>query len=201
MSAQHSLKSHDHGSPPEFVDLAHRTIGLPTVDPASSPKWNGFVQASRIITAAQGFTKTPWFAGAPAPLQLRVDQKRPAAGDETGTAFFNPPNDKRGELVAAAWWALAEYFHLGWVTAGIYVGFNVEQLSRLQRVDARSHPLQHVTLVPAKRRDYRDGSTTKLQEDAPHASFVTLLSRNARQIETFAVLGRELGHVVNGDRR
>lgn len=202
-SAAHLLQSHDHGSPPEVIALARVTMGRIDVDPASSAKWNERIGAARIITAEQNFARTPWFAGAPAPLQLRTNQLRPIAGSkhEPETVFCNPPNDKRGDLVASAWWALAEYFKLGWARSAVYVGFNVEQLSRLQRVSAASHPLEHVTLVPAKRIDYLDGATLRLQEDAPHASFVTLLSRNPREIETFACLGGKLGHVVNGDRR
>lgn len=203
MNAAHLLQSHDHGSPDPFIAIAREVLGLISVDPASSAKWNKRVGAARFITAEQNAIRTPWFPGAPSPLQLRTKSLPPIASSahQPGTVFLNPPNDKRGDLVAAFWWALARYFRLGWCTAGIYVGFNVEQLSRLQRVSADSHPLEHVTLVPASRENYIDGETLQLQEDAPHASFVTLLSRNPREIETFACLGGKLGHVVNGGRR
>lgn len=202
MNAQHLMKSHDHGTPPEFIELAQATLGVIDVDPASSEKWNKRIKARRVITEDENGLRTPWFDGAPSPLQLRTRALRPAAGRAgPGTFFTNPPSDKRGELVANFWWACAEYFKLGWATAGIYVGFSVEQLSRLQRVGASSHPLLHVTLVPEQRHDYFDGETNRLQQDATHASFVTLLTRSARQIETFAVLGGALGHVINGDRR
>lgn len=200
MNAQHSTITDEHGTPPPFVRLARETMGRVDLDPASSPQFNAAIGATRIITAEEDFRRTAWFRGAPAPRDLRRDPRRPGAGDETGTALFNPPGDRRGELVADAWCLLTDHFHLRWVTSAIYVGFNVEQLSRLQRVGARSHPLQHVTLIPRERENYVSGETGKLQEDAPHASFVTLLTRSRREIETFVALGTELGHVVNGDR-
>ena len=201
MTAQHSMITDEHGSPPSFVNLARAVMRGIDVDPASSAIANRNVRATRFIDAKQDFRVTPWFEGAPAPNRLRTNPARAPSSHTKGRTFGNPPSDKRGVLVARFWWLFVEYFELGWITSGIYVGFNVEQLSRLQRVGARSHPLEHVTLIPRKREDYIDLETGELQEDAPHASFVTLLSRSSREIETFAALGSELGHVVNGDRR
>jgi hypothetical protein len=202
MNAQHSAKTDQHGTPPSFLKLARATIGSFDVDPASSAMWNENVRARRFITKQQNGLRTPWFPGAPAPLELRTQARCPNRdGDEPGTVFLNPPGDRRGALVAAFWWALAEYFAWGWATSAVYIGFSVEQLARLQRVGARSHPLLHVTLVPAWRENYVDAETGELQEDATHASFVTLLSRSGAEIETFAGLGSELGFVINGDRR
>ena len=202
MNAQHSMITDEHGSPPEFVELAHAVYGDPDLDPASSPEWNGLIRAKRIITKAEDFWKTPWVEGAPAPNRLKTHPVRPPwpIGGGGIKTFKNPPSDRKGQKVARMWWALAEYFALGWIRTGVYVGFSVEQFSRLQRIGARSHPLQHVTLVPDHRHGYRDGVDT-IGEDPTHASFVTLLSRSSREIEIFAALGSELGHVVNGDRR
>lgn len=210
MSAQHSMETDEHGTPPEFIRLAHETMGGIDVDPASSPAWNKNVGATRIITKEQNGLRTPWFSDAPSPLELLTSKTRPlrpaiSAGAELDPpvrrVICNPPSDKRGALVAAFWRALTRYFQRGWVTSGVWIGFNVEQLSRLQRVGAPSHPLQHITLIPRVRADYIDAATGELQGDAPHASFVTLLTRSRREIEIFASLGGELGHVVNGDRR
>jgi hypothetical protein len=207
VNAQHSMQTNEHGTPPEFVALGHAVFGEPDLDPASSAQWNGLIRAKRVITKAEGFWKTPWIAGAPAPNRLKT-QPEPAPWAVPSIMYdcaaisviANPPGDRKGVNVARMWWALTEYFALGWIRAALYIGFNVEQLSRLQRVGARTHPLQHVTLIPSYRHDYRIDAET-VGEDAPHASFVTLLSRSSREIETFAALGSELGHVVNGDRR
>jgi hypothetical protein len=204
MSAQHSCATPEHGTPAKIIDLARATLGGIDLDPASSPQWNRFVCARRIITAKQNGLHTPWFTGAPAPLRLGTDKTEPwclptclelGTRPPRNTVFLNPPGDKRGELVARFWCALAEYYRRYWVTSAIWVGFNVEQLARLQRVGAVSHPLEHTTLIPRERIAYRDTPTT-IGEDPSHASFVTLLSDSASEIETFAALGSELGHVV-----
>jgi len=57
------------------------------------------------------------------------------------TVTINPPGDSAGRarrgVLARARRVLRT------VTAAVWLGFNVEQLSRLQRVGARSHPLRH----------------------------------------------------------
>lgn len=196
MLAMHSAETDEHGTPPEFVTIA-RTVfgGRIGLDPSSSPRWNENIGAERIITAADDFRKVPWFPGAPKPRELRTKPLRcPGPGE---TVLVNPPGDKRGLLVRDAWCFLTDYFRLGWISAAVWIGFSVEQLSRLQRVGARSHPLQHPTCVPRQRHDYVDYETGELQEDAPHASFITLLSRSRSQIALFEALASELGAVLN----
>lgn len=199
MSAQHSSATPEHGSPPEFVELAHNTYGVPDVDPASSPAWNGLVRARRIITAEENGLRTPWFEGAPPPLELRTNPMRAPVALKAYTVFLNPPGEPTGDLVAQFWFALTEYYRLGWISAGIWIGFNVEQLARLQRTGAPTHPLAEVTLVPANRKGYRI-TPTKINPQPPHASFVTLLARPAPTRKRFAAYAAELGYVVNGDR-
>lgn len=200
VTAQHSSDSAEHGTSPEFIELAHATFeGPPDVDPASSAEWNRLVRARRFITKRENGLRTPWFEGAPIPLAL--SKAAPAPGG-CRTLMVNPPGERSGKLVAAFWIATAGYFALGWATSAIWIGFNVEQLARLQRVGARSHPLEHYTLVPAHREGYRPSPHALATADQPpHASFVTLLSRSAREIETFVSLGSRLGHVTNNTRR
>jgi hypothetical protein len=62
-----------------------------------------------------------------------------------------------------------------------FVGFNVEQLARNQRIGARSSPLKHPTIVPAARPRYLDGETLQPQPQPMHASFITLLSHDPRR--------------------
>ena len=83
------------------------------------------------------------------------------------------------------------------VSRGVGIDQPEQRLQALQRVGARTHPLRHPTCVPRDRVDYRK-SLTEIGTDAPHASFITLLSREPRQIETFAALGSELGCVTYG---
>lgn len=201
MNAAHTLLTHDHGTPLWIVRIAHEVFGgPPDLDPGSHPKWNANIRARRIITEAQDARVAPWFEGAPLPNRLLTD-RRCCPEDPAGeTVFNNPGNDRRGLLVAFYWRTLVEYYLRGWARSAIYVGFNIEQLSRLQRVGARTSPLKHPTIVPEERPEYLDGVTFEPQTDPAHASFITLLSRDPREIQTFAALGKEHGDVINGDR-
>lgn len=198
-NAQHSAATDQHGTNPDIIALATATLGFIDVDPASSPEWNELVGASRIITREQNGLRTSWFKGAPSPIDLLVDETEWHPGLGRGTVFLNPPGDKRGDKVRRFWNALAEYYRRGFVTAAVYEGFSLEQLSRLQRVGTTSHPLEHTTLIPEERQPHRDTPTT-LGMDPTHACFVTLLSDDIRQIETFTLLGSKLGHVIQCGR-
>jgi hypothetical protein len=196
IAAQHSSKKCEHGTPPSFRELARYTLGVIHLDPYSEPRWNAAIGAQRIITAAEDARVTPWFPGASAPNRLLTDQRRAPAG-HVANVLLNSPGDKRGKLVAGAWTAATTYFGLGWITSLFYVGFNVEQLARLQRVGAPTHPLRHPTLIPPERENYEDAPGV-LQEDAPHASFVTLVSRDLAVIGRFRERARDMGALVEG---
>ena len=199
-AALSSLLTHDHGTPDAIIALAHATFtGGIDLDPASDPKWNdrpGGVAARRIITELEDARVAEWFPGAPLPLRLRTD-RRCAPPDVPGwTLFCNPPNDKRGELVNFFWRTIVEYWLRGWCRSAIYVGFNLEQAAKLQRIGARSSPLRHPTVIPSERPEYLDGTTLRPQTEPLHASFITLLSHTPSEIRTFCALGKELGDVT-----
>ncbi len=196
-NAQHSAATDQHGTPIEIIELARASMGGIDLDPASSPAWNELVGATRIFTKETNGLTSPWWYGAPDPATLRVDPEACPNPSWRFRVFLNPPGDKKGELVARFWRTLTDYYTWGYVSTAVWVGFSVEQLSRLQRTGARSHPLEHTTLIPRKRVDYRDTPTT-VGEDPSHASYITLLSDTPSEIETFAALGSELGHIVYG---
>lgn len=195
-----SLLTHDHGTPDAIIALARATFadGI-DLDPASDAKWNdrpGGIAARRIITEQEDARVTRWFPDAPLPMRLGTD-RRCAPRDVAGwTLFCNPPNNKRGDLVNFFWKTIVEYWLRGWCRSAIYVGFNLEQAAKLQRVGARSSPLKHPTIVPAERPEYLDGETMRPQTEPLHASFITLLSNTPSEIRTFCALGKELGDVT-----
>lgn len=193
--------THDHGSPLEHVALMHEVFaGDPDLDPASHPKWNLHIRAKRIITEEQDAQVSPWFASldAPLPHRLLTDRRVLAEGLDGELVHCNPPNNADGSLAAFFWKTLVEYWMRGYARSVLFVGFNIEQLARNQRIGARSSPLRHPTIVPAERPRYLDGTTREPQTQPMHASFITLLSHEPRQIQTFTALGKELGDVVNG---
>lgn len=190
--------THDHGTPPHFVALMHEVFQRrPDLDPASHPKWNEHVRAERIITEEMDARRAEWFPGAPLPNRLLTDRRCRPDDEEGELVHCNPPNDADGSLASFFWLTNVEYWLRGWSRAVFYVGFNIEQLARNQRIGARTSPLRHPTIVPAERPRYLDGKTLKPQKQPMHASFITLLSHEPQHIRTFAALGRELGDVVN----
>lgn len=192
--------THDHGTPPEYVALMHEVFGCdPDLDPSSHPKWNEAIRAKRIITESMDARIAPWFPTLDAPLPNRLlTDLRCLPDDLDGELVHNnPPNEGDGSLVAFFWKTCVEYYLRGYARAVFFVGFNVEQLARNQRIGARSSPLKHPTIVPAVRPRYLDGATLKPQPQPMHASFITLLSNDHNHIRRFAALGRELGDVVN----
>jgi hypothetical protein len=197
MNAAHLLLTHDHGTPDEIVRIAHETFpGGIDLDPGSHPKWNERIRARRILTEQDDARVAEWFHGAPLPAQLDAD-RRVAPDEHPGeTVFCNPGNDRQGMLVAFYWRTIVEYWLRGWCRSAIYVGFNIEQLSRLQRVNARRSPLQYPTIVPRYRPKYLSGVTLRPQDQPAHASFITLLSNTPSEIRTFIALGREIGDVI-----
>lgn len=190
-SAAHSSASPEHGTPTEFIELAKLALGPIYIDPSSSAKWNARVGAYRYITKHEDGLVQPWFPNAPQPNTPNMERVITKY-----TAFVNPPGEPTGHLVARFWSALAAYYAAGWCAAGVWIGFNVEQLARLQRVGAVSHPLQFPTLLPAQRARYvdRDG---RPNDTPPHSSFITLLSSDRARCERFCAEAKKFGHVIN----
>ncbi len=200
MNVQLSSETSEHGTNPELVALARATMGGIDLDPASTPEWNELVGATRIFTKETNGLRSAWWYGAPTPPSLRIEpHEAPDSPSWKFRVFLNPPGDKRGQLVARFWRTLTDYYAWGWVTSAVWIGFSLEQLARLQRTGACSHPLMHTTLIPSDRQGYRD-TPTHVDDQPTHASYVTLLSDDIHQIETFAALGSELGHIVHCGR-
>lgn len=197
LAAQHLSASPEWGTDLRSIRIAREVLGHIDIDPASSPHWNRAIGAERIITAKQDCRKTPWVPGGPLPTDLgakRTNAKKP----KRYTATVNAPGTRDGELVAFCWRTLSAYHELGWITSAIWFGFNVEQLARLQRVGAPSHPLEHATLIPCRRLHFRARYGVATQP--PHASFITLLTRSRAELQHFEELGAELGCVMRGSR-
>lgn len=192
-NGQHSAKTCEHGTEARIVELGRAVVGAFDMDPASSAKWNQVVGAKRFLTKRDDCRTTPWVPGAPAPHLLVAPRGR-ARSAKRFVFFVNPPGDPKGELVAACWRATAGYFALGYASSAIWVGFSLEQLSRLQRIGAASHPLEHPHLIPCRRLDYYTKPGVS-GEQPTHASYITLLTRSREEVARFAALGAELGHV------
>lgn len=196
MKGQHSCATPEHGTEERMVKLARTVVGVFNIDPASSAKWNRVIGAERFIDKKQNGLRTPWMRGAPAPHKLAGITVRHRAGDRGRcVAIVNPPGDPKGELVAGFWCALSAYFELGWLSSAIWIGFSLEQLARLQRVGAPSHPLNYPTLIPSRRLHYSKQPGVAGKQPT-HASFVTLLSRSRQEVSAFSQLSADIGTIT-----
>lgn len=192
----------EHGTGPEILGVEREVFGdRIDLDPFSSATFNRYVGAARIITAQQNAWQTPWHPLLPPPRQLRTDRTTLAPGVSREHWHVNPPGSHDGSNVARAWWSLVEYWRRGAFRAAFYVGFNIEQLSRLQRVGAATHPLRLPTLVFSYRYGYREEKTLQIQEQPDRASFLTLLTTNHQLLDRFEAAAQGLGHVINGGWR
>ena len=188
-SAQHSQETVRHGTPPEVVQIAYRAMERVDLDPTSDHELNRWVLATRYLTEQQDATRTPWFPGAPRPL--RVTEPAPPT-HVPETALCNPP----GGLVKELWYSLCSYWALGWISSAVWIGFSVEQLTYLQKTRAPSQPLVLPTLFPRRRFAYRTPGGD-LSTSPPHASYLTLLTRDPAVHRRFVESARHLGHVIN----
>jgi hypothetical protein len=182
-----------------IVEIARATLGSIDLDPCTDSTWNARIGAWRILTASDDALNTPWVVGAPAPGDAHRESALHAEPSWRCTALVNPPGEKTGALVAGFWRALTHYYRLGWISSAVWIGFSVEQLSRLQRVGAPSHPLEYPTCIPSERVSYLEPSGYP-GEQPGHASFITLLPDRARkkaQVDQFHRIARPLGAVIN----
>lgn len=108
------------------------------------------------------------------------------------TALCNPP----GGLIKELWYSLCSYWARGWISSAVWVGFSVEQLTYLQKTRAPHQPLQLPTCFPRRRLAYRTPSG-EIAESPPHASYLTLLTRDPAVYRRFVEAARNLGHVIN----
>ncbi len=147
VSAQHLAKTCEWGTPRFIVDSAHVVMGGIDLDPASSAYHNQTVEAKAYFTKEDDGLKQRWH----------------------GRVFLNPPGDRSGQLVKEFWAKLMwEYLHQR-VTEAIWVGFSLEQLVSLQKLEGVQHPLKFPTCIPRSRLKFGGkGSPT-------HGNYVTYL--------------------------
>jgi hypothetical protein len=226
--AQHSSANDDWGTGRSVIDIARAVLRYISVDPFSSAKWNAVIGAERIITENQDGFATPWVdhPECPAPGQalwspgerearkLEVDRwsmlPLQAPRDlAPQTAHVNPPGERTGRNVKAAWYALDQYHRMGWFAGGaMYVGFTMNQLQMLQNAangmpdeDEARTPLSKKFLrcVPDSRIAYQIAPGVDAK-DPTHPSWFLLMpaiepALAQHQLALFAMLCRPLGDV------
>lgn len=193
--AAHMQETDRHGTGDEFLEVARHTFAGEGIhlDPCSEHSFNRHVQARRYLTVEQDATSTPWFPGAPKPLDVRVSAP---PSHRPKTVFINPPSSEDGTLVKMLWCATCCYWTRGWISCAVWVGYNTNQRTYLQLTKAPYHPLQLMTLEPNRRMPYRTPGGA-LANSPPHASYLTLLSFDPFVRRRFAERARAYGFVTD----
>lgn len=177
-NAHHLSQSNEHGSPPEYVEAARRTMGSIDLDPATSAIFNRVVRARRIFDAHTNGLGQVW----------------------SGNVWLNPPGGKDGQdSRQATWWfALAERWRKGHVRQAVFLAFSIELWQTAQSKGGGLYPTAFPFCVPRGRPRYQapkvSGDVTTLERgDSPtHAgALVYLPPRDARSAEWIA---RFAGH-------
>lgn len=193
---QHSMESDQHGTGPMFLAIEREVIGrAPDLDPFSSEEFNRFVGAARIITEQQNAWRTPWHPRLAAPRHLLTSPVVRLDSEEVW--HVNPHGSHDGQNVSRAWIALNEYRRRGAFRTAFWVGFNTEQLARLQRLKI-THPLRELTLVPPGRQSYRESSTMEISKQPKYASYLTCMSSCPDTRRRFIEVASRHGYVING---
>lgn len=176
--ARHSSASNDHGSPPNLIEVARRTMGSIDLDPASSAVFNRAVRARRFFSVENNGLAQAW----------------------SGNVWLNPPGgvdpETRDSRQAIWWWSLARRWQGGHVAQACFVGFSVEVLQVAQADDDEvppafrlPSPLQFPFCVPRSRPKYwkpveEGGKTTLVEQGSPsHAGVLVYLPPRANLTE------------------
>jgi hypothetical protein len=140
MNAKLSMENPDWYTPTAIVEAARAVLGGIDLDPASDAEANLVIQATTICTEDDSGLY----------LEGETLMYRPWVG----RVFVNPP----GGMVKPFWNAFVLQWLLGHMTAGIWIGYSLEQLQSLQNGvsdqmerTARVLPTDYPMCVPEKR--------------------------------------------------
>ena len=158
MNPFHLSQSVEHGTPPEYIELARAVLGAIDLDPASSSYWNEhLVKAAHFYDERVNGLELPW----------------------QGRVFLNPPGgeDAKGGLVRQFWERLIAFWREGRVHSAVWLGYSLQQLTLLQ--SSPMHPLQFFTCVPVNRIAFMlrpaKGGPPERSKSPMHGNYVTLL--------------------------
>lgn len=159
-NAQHSAATPEHGTPPEYLDLARYALGCEQfdLDPASNGYWNHhLVQAKTFFDRQQDGLKQQW----------------------RGFLWLNPSggeNDEGG-LPRQFWRRLVDFWRVGAVHSAVWMGYSLEQTVGFQSCPV--HPLQLFTAVPPNRIGFMtrpaNGAPPERSKSPTHGNYITLL--------------------------
>ncbi len=162
----HSKESPEWGTPIDYIEAARLTMGGIDLDPASSEEFNKTVQAVRYFDKESNGLEQSW----------------------AGNVFINSP----GGLVNEFWQKLISEFLDDNINQAIWVGYSLQQLQTLQRVEIT--PLDYSLCFPRKRISFVKPGEVK--NSPTHANYICHLHRKTRNPSLFKKHFFQFGHVI-----
>lgn len=204
----HSSSAANWVTPPEVVEVVHVTFGAIDLDPASSPRANEIVGASKIYTADDnGLDLDNVWLGVTLlnPPGHCGDKISPVGGcprhdhgQSENCQCIYPVCEKRRctcDLVRKFWSRFVYEFVQGRVV-GVYVGYSLEQLQTLQKgVFGDVSPLEFTICIPDRRLRYLNEATLEPGGSPTHGSFIALIADDDEYAEAFVKACEGLGVV------
>lgn len=174
--ALHSKLTPKWGTPKDIATRSRIALGGKIdLDPASSPEFNVFVGAVRILTETDNGIISEWNSHQDIhPFDF--------------TVFLNPP----GGLVKEFWERLLLEYREKRISSAIWIGFSVEQLCILQ--DAAYYPLDFTTVILRKRLAF----TRETGESGGSPSHGNYISGLGIDREIFHTMFGDLGKIQHG---
>ena len=177
--AQHSSQSVEWYTPPEIVEAARETMGVITLDPASSARANETVRATRYLTQEEnGLGQCVW----------------------QGNVFLNPPGGKINKRSqAVVWWECLIDNYLTWTKQAVFVAFSLEFLQTAQQSPlAGMQPSDFPICIPKQRLKFLDESGQP-QRSPTHANAIIYLPPSSGRLESIGRFQRcfsPIGNVI-----
>ncbi len=177
-AVQHSAKSVEHYTPPEYIEAARTVMGGIDLDPASCELANRHIRAERYYTKADDGIARPWH----------------------GCVWVNPPGGPetyKGRKVnsQALWWARTTLaYDCAEITCATFLVFNLELFRHAQQFDVR-HPLDYEQCYPSVRIPFlkpnADGSGVVVQKQPGHPNALIYLGPHCKAFyEAFHGFGK-----------
>lgn len=194
---QHSSGSNEYGTPAEYAQRIHYTLGGIDTDPASSRLANKVIRARRIFTKHTNGLDKHWLGRVYVnpPGNEGFDPRSPRERHLGGGLYVSPVAKAR----AAIWWAkLVHEFQKGRTDEGMFMGFTLEVLRAAQNACALQ-PNDFAWCYPRSRIKFDDisGAERKPAKSPGHANVLVLLARAPETLgrfrEAFSSVGRCFG--------